>query len=110
MAAQAGFEAVVCNRLLDDGIALTGEIARPILDANGKKEALEAARQGLAREETLAVGDGANDVAMVQAAGLGVGFQPKPVLAAAADAVIRHNDLRALLYLQGYADAEISPA
>ena len=54
--------------------------------------------------ETLAVGDGANDLAMIQKAGMGVAYHAKPVVAAAADVAIQHNDLTALLYLQGYSD------
>ena len=62
---------------------------------------------GLDLSQTLAVGDGANDLAMIQKAGLGVAYHAKPVVAAAAGASIAHNDLTALLYLQGYTDAEI---
>jgi phosphoserine phosphatase len=61
-----------------------------------------AAERGLDRSQTMAVGDGANDLEMVRAAGLGVAFHAKPVLADAAAARIDHNDLTALLYLQGY--------
>ena len=57
--------------------------------------------------DSLAVGDGANDLAMIQKAGLGVAYHAKPVVAAAAGAAINHNDLTALLYLQGYSDSEI---
>ena len=58
-------------------------------------------------DDTLAVGDGANDLAMIQHAGLGVAYHAKPVVAAAAGAAIQHNDLTALLYLQGYNDARL---
>ena len=58
--------------------------------------------------QTLAVGDGANDLSMIQRAGMGVAYHAKPVVADAAGAAINHNDLTALLYLQGYTDSEIS--
>jgi phosphoserine phosphatase len=61
----------------------------------------------LALADTVAVGDGANDLPMLEAAGLGVAFRAKPTVAAAADARIEHGDLTALLYLQGYYDEEI---
>ena len=60
-------------------------------------------RLGLSRQETLAVGDGANDIPMLEAAGLGVAYHAKPAVAAAAHARIDHGDLTALLYCQGYA-------
>ena len=56
----------------------------------------------------MAIGDGANDLAMIKAAGLGVAYRAKPLVAAAADASITHGDLTALLYLQGYAKVEFS--
>jgi len=92
--------------LLDDGVALTGEVGAPILGREAKLAALEEAVTSLKIEfmETLAVGDGANDLAMIQKAGLGVAYHAKPVVAEAAGAAIHHNDLTALLYLQGYSD------
>jgi len=105
----AGFHAERGNTLLDDGESLTGEVGTPILGRAAKLEALEeaVARLRLDFTETLAVGDGANDLAMIQKAGLGVAYHAKPVVAEAAGAAINHNDLTALLYLQGYADNEI---
>jgi len=105
----AGFHAERGNMLLDDGAGLTGENDMPILGRAAKLEALEQAvtAQGLDFAETLAVGDGANDLAMIQRAGLGVAYHAKPLVAAAAGAAVNHNDLTALLYLQGYRDAEI---
>jgi phosphoserine phosphatase len=105
----AGFHVERGNTLLDDGAALTGEVAMPILGREAKLQALEEAVARLQIEfaETLAVGDGANDLAMIQRAGLGVAYHAKPVVAAAAGAAINHNDLTALLYLQGYSDAEL---
>jgi phosphoserine phosphatase len=113
VAEAAGFHAERGNTLLDDGEKLTGEVGAPILGRAAKLEALEdaVARLGIDFAESLAVGDGANDLAMIQKAdqngGLGVAYHAKPVVAAAAGAAINHNDLTALLYLQGYADDEI---
>ena len=83
---------------------LTGELVGPILDKAAKLDSLKelTARHGLALAETAAVGDGANDLAMLGAAGLGVAFHAKPVVNAEARVQVRHGDLTALLYLQGY--------
>ncbi|MDE2466243.1 MAG: phosphoserine phosphatase SerB [Alphaproteobacteria bacterium] len=108
VAEAAGFDAQRANHLLDDGEFLTGTVAEPILGRQAKLEALqsEAARLGLKETQTLAVGDGANDLAMIERAGLGVAFHAKPVVAAAAAARIDHADLRGLLFLQGYRSDE----
>ncbi len=110
VSAAAGFDAHRANRLIDDGARLTGEVARPILGREAKFAALreEAETIGLALSETMAVGDGANDLAMIQAAGLGVAWRAKPVVAAAADASVDHADLTALLYFQGYSADEFA--
>jgi phosphoserine phosphatase len=83
---------------------LTGKVEGPILGREAKLAMLERYRGelGLQSAETLAVGDGANDLAMIKAAGLGVAYRAKPVVAAEAGAAIVHGDLTALLYLQGY--------
>jgi phosphoserine phosphatase len=109
VAEAAGFHAERGNTLLDDGVALTGEVGMPILGREAKLAALEEAVADLKIDfsETLAVGDGANDLAMIQRAGLGVAYHAKPVVAQSAGADIHHNDLTALLYLQGYSDGEI---
>jgi phosphoserine phosphatase len=109
VAQAAGFHVDRGNTLLDDGMLLTGEVALPILGREAKLTALEegAAAHGLDVSDALAVGDGANDLAMIQRAGLGVAYHAKPVVAEAAGAAIQHNDLTALLYLQGYSDDEI---
>jgi phosphoserine phosphatase len=109
VAEATGFDDHQSNVLIDDGKALTGEVREPILGREAKLQALEAAlkRYGLQAQDALAVGDGANDLAMIQRAGLGVAYHAKPVVAAAAGASIVHNDLTALLYLQGYRDEEI---
>jgi len=104
VAAAAGFSAHRGNRLIDDGSRLTGAVAEPILGREAKLAALteEAAALGLDLAQTLAVGDGANDLAMIEAAGLGVAYRAKPIVAARAQARIEHTDLTALLYFQGY--------
>jgi phosphoserine phosphatase len=104
VAAEAGFAANRGNRLVDDGVYLTGEVGEPILGRAAKREALieEASALGLDLADTVAVGDGANDLAMIEAAGLGVAYRAKPVVVARADAGINHGDLTVLLYFQGY--------
>ncbi len=104
-----GFDMHRSNVLLEDGTALTGRVAEPILDRDTKLETLTrlAAERGLPMSATLAVGDGANDLDMLRAAGLGVAFRAKPIVAAEARARVDHADLRALLYAQGYRRAEI---
>ena len=110
VAATVGFEAHRSNRLLDDGISLTGAVAEPILDRGAKLDALReiAFERGVALEATLAVGDGANDLDMLRAAGLGVAFRAKPIVAAEARARVDHADLRALLFAQGYCASEFA--
>jgi phosphoserine phosphatase len=109
VAKDAGFEADQANILLDDGSALTGEVREPILGREAKLAALEKAARllNLKAAETLAVGDGANDLGMIERAGLGVAYRAKPIVAQAAGARVTHGDLSALLYLQGYSDDEI---
>jgi len=110
VAAAAGFDDHQANVLLDDGKTLTGVPQEPIVGREAKLIRLEAeiAQLGIAADDVLAVGDGANDLAMIKRAGLGVAYHAKPVVAAQADASIVHSDLSALLYLQGYRDAEIA--
>lgn len=104
VAERVGFHDVFANRLRSTDFLFTGQVAQPILGQNAKAERLAALcqEQGVKAHDVIAVGDGANDRAMISAAGLGVGFRPKPVLAEAADVVLQHMDLTALLYLQGY--------
>ena len=103
VAKEIGFDRAIANVLEIDGDALAGTVARPIVGAATKLATLEAAlaKRGLDRSASLAVGDGANDLPMVQAAGLGVAYYAKPIVAAAAAARIDHGDLSALLYAQG---------
>jgi phosphoserine phosphatase len=108
VAALCGFDLHRSNVLLDDGAALTGFVAEPILDRDTKLATLIslAADRSLPLSATLAVGDGANDLDMLGAAGLGVAFHAKPIVAAAARARVDHADLRALLFAQGYRVSE----
>jgi phosphoserine phosphatase len=99
-----GFESDQANTLIIENGRLTGEVARPILDSSAKLDALERliGELRIGHSDALAVGDGANDLPMIQSAGLGVAYHAKPLVAAAAKARIDHGDLTALLYLQGY--------
>jgi len=104
-----GFNEHRANRLLAAKGRLTGEVARPILGRESKLAAMEelCARLALTTAEACAVGDGANDLAMVAAAGLGVAYRGKEVLRSGAGVRVDHSDLTALLYIQGYRGAEI---
>ncbi|WP_332053323.1 phosphoserine phosphatase SerB [Reyranella sp.] len=99
-----GFDLDAANVLGHDGHKLTGEVAPPILGKEAKLAMLDrlCAERQIAVGEAVAVGDGANDLPMLQAAGLGVAFRAKPVVAAQVSARIAHGDLTSLLYLQGY--------
>lgn len=109
VAALCRFDMHRSNTLLDDGVALTGKVAEPILDRDTKLATLTqlAAERALPISATLAVGDGANDLDMLRAAGLGVAFRAKPIVAAEARARVDHAGLRALLFAQGYRAQEI---
>jgi phosphoserine phosphatase len=99
-----GFDEHRGNELLFDGGALSGQVREPILGVRAKADALReiCSRRGIGPDAAIAAGDGANDIEMLRLAGLGVGFRAKPVVREAADAIIDHADLTALLYLQGY--------
>ncbi len=103
VAQAAGFASNQANVLLAEGGHLTGQVARPILGREAKRAALEAAvaELGATPTDALAIGDGANDLAMIGLAGLGVAYRAKPAVAAAADARLDHSDLTAVLALQG---------
>ena len=105
-----GFESHEANRLVIEEGRLTGRVAEPVLGQTAKVEALRrlTKKLGIAMDEVIAVGDGANDIAMLQLAGLGVAFHGKPAVRAAADVRIDHADLTALLYLQGYRKAQFA--
>ncbi|MBV8835814.1 MAG: phosphoserine phosphatase SerB [Alphaproteobacteria bacterium] len=110
IAAMIGFDENRGNTLLADGDKLAGAVAEPILGREAKLATLVELRSrlGLAASDTLAVGDGANDLAMIEAAGLGIAYHAKPKVAEAAQARIDHADLTALLYAQGYARADFA--
>ncbi|HVY52718.1 MAG TPA: phosphoserine phosphatase SerB [Devosia sp.] len=104
-----GFDESMANVLEFDGEALAGTVADPILGREAKLSRLLtlSANHDIPLPQTLAVGDGANDLDMIKAAGLGVAMHAKPIVAQQAQVRIDHADLTALLYLQGYADEEI---
>lgn len=107
---ELGFDADMANTLeIIDG-RLTGNVIPPILGKQAKKTALETfvSHKGLSIEQSLAVGDGANDIPMIQSAGLGIAYHAKPLVAASAGARIDHGDLTALLYVQGYSEDEFA--
>lgn len=106
--AEIGFDRVIANRLLIEDGALTGAVAKPIVDSATKEDTLRAvaAELGLDLSQTLAVGDGANDLPMIRAAGMGVAYHAKPIVATAAGARVDYGDLTALLYAQGIARAD----
>ena len=104
IAKRLGFHIHQANTLeIKDG-RLTGHVTEPILGREAKLAALQrlTAERTIEADETLAVGDGANDLAMIKAAGLGVAYRAKPLVAAEARVAINYGDLTALLYLQGY--------
>ncbi len=109
IATAVGFDENRANILEIEAGHLTGRPSFPILGREAKRETLLelTAKLALPPEATLAVGDGANDLAMIEAAGLGVAFRAKPLVNAAADAQVLHGDLRDLLFLQGYRHDEI---
>jgi phosphoserine phosphatase len=104
-----GMDEARANHLVVEGTTLAGRVTEPILDPLGKKNSLLelAAVRGIDAADAAAVGDGANDIPMLQAAGLGVAFRGKPAVAAAARFRLDHADLTGLLYLQGYHANEI---
>ncbi len=108
VAAEIGFDRAVSNTLnIADGL-LAGTVAKPIVGAATKQQVLSNERQSLGLTEalTLAIGDGANDIPMIQQAGLGVAYHAKPKTAAAAMACVNHNDLTAILYAMGIPSSE----
>lgn len=101
---RCGFHEDLSNDFVIENEKLTGEVTEPILDKDVKLETLikRATEQGLALAETMSVGDGANDLPMLKAAGLGVAYRGKPSVRAEAPARLDHADLTGLLYAQGY--------
>jgi phosphoserine phosphatase len=109
VAASLGFDMDQGNELIIEDGVLAGRVAEPILDKDAKLATLRglAAARGLPLAATLTVGDGANDLPMLQAAGLGVAYRAKPSVAAAARVRVDHGDLTALLWAQGYTAEEL---
>ena len=110
IAATLGFDENRANTFRVEGDKLAGEVIPPILGRDAKVEALQdvVEKQGLQSSDVMAVGDGANDIALLQAAGMGVAMHAKPAVREAARFVIDHGDLTALLYLQGYRQQEFA--
>jgi phosphoserine phosphatase len=109
VALMLGIDAEFGNDLVIEAGRLTGLVTKPILGRRAKYDTLirETAAAGLPLAASLAVGDGANDLDMILAAGLGIAFHAKPAVAARAKWRIEHGDLTALLYAQGYRAEEI---
>lgn len=108
VAAALGFDEHRANTLHATDGTLTGTVGVPILGKQAKLDALEeiSVRLGITPDQAMAVGDGANDLAMLNRAGAGVALHAKPSVAAQCEIRINHGDLTALLYLQGYARSE----
>ena len=110
VAEKTGFQLNQANVLFVEGGKLTGKVREPILGRAAKQEALEriARENNIDFADTMAVGDGANDLSMLSRSGLGVAFHAKPAVAEAAAVQINHGDLTALLYLQGIPETEFA--
>ncbi|MBE1293965.1 MAG: phosphoserine phosphatase SerB [Rhodobacteraceae bacterium] len=108
VASELGFDENRANTLLAEDGKLTGDVGRPILGREAKVQALKeiTERLGLAHDDVMAVGDGANDLGMLGLAGAGVALHAKPSVAAECDIRINYGDLTALLYIQGYAKSD----
>ena len=109
VAEAAGFATNKANELCVENAKLAGTVREPILGREAKLQSLIALAHESAIDikETLAIGDGANDLGMITAAGLGIAYHAKPIVAEAADARLDHSDLSAVLYLQGYRETEL---
>ncbi|HWE74995.1 MAG TPA: phosphoserine phosphatase SerB [Stellaceae bacterium] len=106
---ELGFDIAVANELIVENGKLAGRVKDPVLGKEAKLTTLTllAVERHLTLEAAVAVGDGANDLPMIEAAGMGIAYHAKPIVAAAARLRVDHNDLTALLYAQGYRDDEI---
>ncbi|RYI13989.1 MAG: phosphoserine phosphatase SerB, partial [Acetobacteraceae bacterium] len=111
VAGTLGFDETRANTLQVEGGKLAGTVAEPIVGKEAKLQALNeiSARLGITPAEAVAVGDGANDLPMLLAAGTGVALHAKPTVQAQCEVRVNHGDLTALLYLQGYARDEFTP-
>lgn len=105
-----GFDEVHANELVIENGKVTGEVRKPIVDADRKAELLEtiAQREGLTLEQTIAVGDGANDLKMLAKAGLGIAYRAKPMVRAQARQAISNHGIDAVLYLIGYPNVDLT--
>ena len=105
----AGFATHKSNEFGIENGKLDGTVREPILGREAKLQSLVALAHeaGIDMKDTLAIGDGANDLAMITAAGLGIAYRAKPIVAEAADARLDHSDLSAVLYLQGFRETEL---
>jgi len=109
IAKTAGFDVHQANTLHDDGKVLLGTVGLPILGRDAKKQALEQHSKSLGGPSAaLAIGDGANDLVMITASGLGIAYRAKPIVSAAAHCAINHTDLTTALYFQGYKESEFA--
>lgn len=114
IAVRLGFNRAYANKLLMDGDLITGEVADPVLDKNAKKDFLEkaCAEYSLALSQAMAVGDGANDVPMLNACnaghGMGIAYHAKPNVRAVVPHQVNYGDLTALLYAQGYSKSQFA--
>jgi len=110
--AQLGVDYVFANTLVEQDGIMTGEVAGDIVDAQRKAAILRelAQAEGVALEQTIAIGDGANDLPMLDAAGLGVAFHAKPIVRESAGHAISNFGLDAILYLIGFSDRDIDQA
>lgn len=107
IAAKAGFDMHQANVLLEEGDKLSGTVGLPILGRQAKKDALMEHSSDLGGpQNAISIGDGANDLAMIEASGLGIAFYAKPAVAAAAHCAINHTDLTTALFYQGYKESE----
>lgn len=108
IAASLGFDENRANTLLTEANNLNGKVTEPVLGAEAKVTALKeiCVSRGATPDNVMAIGDGANDLAMIQLAGSGVAVHAKPKVAASADMAINHGDLTALLFIQGYRQSE----
>jgi phosphoserine phosphatase len=109
VAKAAGFASQQANDLVIENGELTGAVREPILGREAKRDALLrlARDSGIDLKDTLAIGDGANDLGMLGESGLGIAYRAKPIVAAAARARLDHSDLSAALYLQGYRETDL---
>ena len=106
VAAEIGFDRAIANRLVVRDGVLTGAVEQPIVEAQTKRAVLIEALAGRDAAVSMAIGDGANDIPMIEAAGLGIAYHAKPKTIAAANACVRFGDLSVIAYAMGWAKAD----